>query len=73
MVLPRYSSRVFYALVVQYREKNSISMVNISVGSEYFPILRDHCISKVQRKVSDSVDEHHSPGVIDGCVVAGKF
>ena len=63
------SSRVFYALMGQYREKINI---NIAVGSEYLPIIWDHCISKVQSKLSDTVDDNHYPGVIDGCAVAGK-
>ena len=46
-------------------------MGNIAVGSEYFPIIQYHCISKVQRKVADTVDEHHAPGVIYGCAVSG--
>ena len=44
-------------------------MGNISVGREYLPILRDNYISKVYIKVYDTVDDHNSPGVIDGCAV----
>ena len=51
-------------------EKKDISMGNIAVESEYLPILRDQCISKLQRKLSDKLDKHYSPGVIDGCAVA---
>ena len=47
-------------------------MGNIDVGSEYLTILRNKCISKVQSIVADTVDEHHAPGVIDGCDVAGQ-
>ena len=46
-------------------------MGNISVGSEYLPILQNHCISKVQSKVADAVNGHNAPGVLDGCAVAG--
>ena len=35
-------------------------------------IIRYHCISKVKSKVSDTVDDHHAPVVIDGCAIAGK-
>ena len=55
----------------QYGEKY-IPMGNIAVGSEYLPILQNHCIYKVQRKLADIVDGHHAPGVIDRCAVAGQ-
>ena len=42
-------------------------MGNIAVKSEYLPIWWNKCIHKVQRKVSDTVDDNHAPGVIDGC------
>ena len=47
-------------------------MENIAIGSEYLPILQNHCISEVQSKVAGTVDDHHAPGVIDGCDVAGQ-
>ena len=46
-------------------------MDNIAAESEYLPILRDPCISKLQIKVSDTVDKHYAPCVIDGCAVVG--
>ena len=53
MVLPSSSYRLFYALMGRYIEKN-IHMGNITVESKYLPILQDHCISEVQRKVADT-------------------
>ena len=47
-------------------------MGNIAVGSGYLSILRDICISKVQRKAADTVDDNHEPGAIDGCAVSGQ-
>ena len=47
-------------------------MGNISVGSEYLNILRYHCISKLQKKLANTVDGHHAPGVIEGCDVSGR-
>ena len=67
MVLPSSGSRVFYEIMGQYIEK---FMCNIAVGSEYFLILKDQCISKVHIKVADTVDEHHATGIIYGCSVA---
>ena len=58
--------------MVQYRENNNIFMGNIAFGSEYLPILRNHCIYKSQKKIADKVDKKHEPGVIDGCGVAGQ-
>ena len=56
MVLPSSSSRVFYELMSQHIDRKiNIYMGNIAVGSEYLPILRDRCISKVQIKVADTV------------------
>ena len=56
---------------VNIEKKINISVGNVSVGSEYMPILQYKCISKVQSKLADTVDEHHAPGVIYGCAVAG--
>ena len=55
----------------QYREA-FFFIGNISVGSEYLPIIRDDCISKVQTKVSDKVEENNEPGIIYGCDISGQ-
>ena len=47
-------------------------MVSITVGGEYFPILQDHCISKAQIKVADTVDQHHAIDIIGGFYVSGQ-
>ena len=59
--------------MVQYRvKKTNIYIGNISIGSEYFTILQDPYIYTVQIKVSDTVDENHEPGGIDGCAIVGQ-
>ena len=53
-------------------KKINISICNIDVGSEYFAIIWDNCITKVQIKVYDTVYDNNSPGVIYGCAFPGR-
>ena len=56
----------------QYRETGpDLTMGNIAVGGEYFPIPWYKCIPKAQRKMAETMDEHHVHDVISGCDVVG--
>ena len=41
-------------------------MGNIAAGSEHLPILQNHCIPKVYRKVADTVDSEDMGDGIKG-------
>ena len=56
----------------QWEQWSNLAMGNIVLGCEYLTIPQDACIPKVQRKVADTVNGHHTPEVIGGCGISGR-
>ena len=50
---------------------SDMAMGSIYAWCEYLPIPWDHCITKVKRKASDTLDDYHPHGVIGGCDIIG--
>ena len=56
-----------YAIMGKYKEQDyDISMGNIYVGGKCFPILRYHCITKVHRKLDNTMYDNNAPDIIGG-------